>query len=67
MTNVQNMSRAQADVGQNFGKVSRNIRNSMINTSVGAFVNTKESFDVMDNYMDAAVSVAGKTADGTFI
>jgi hypothetical protein len=40
--------------------VKKNIGNQMTNTTVSAYVGGVESFDVMSNYMDAAVGVVGQ-------
>lgn len=64
---MQSMSK-QAAGGQNsFGDFRKSVGDSMVNAQVAAFVNTKESFEVVQNYMDAAVGVLNQTGQGKLV
>ena len=62
MNEIERMPKQQPDT---FNEVKKNVGNQLTNASVGAFVVARESFDIVQNYMDAAVGVVGQVANGT--
>jgi len=62
MNEIERMPKQQPDT---LNEVKKNVGNQLTNASVGAFVGARESFDIVQNYMDAAVGVVGQVANGT--
>ena len=57
---MQDVDRISRPAPNHLKNIKKNIGNQMTNATVSAFVGSRESFDVMNNYMDAAVGVVGQ-------